>query len=81
MELRVLTLADRARVTALFYDVFTNKPWNDDKSVKLPCFLDITVLLTDSIPDNRRKPVDIPPRETVPLCCHGIDSDNGSGHR
>ncbi len=38
MELRVLTLADRARVTALFYDVFTNKPWNDDKSVKLPCF-------------------------------------------
>lgn len=32
MELSVLTLADRAHVTALFYDVFTNKPWNDDWS-------------------------------------------------
>ena len=32
MELRVLTMADQARVTALFYDVFTNEPWNDDWS-------------------------------------------------
>jgi aminoglycoside 6'-N-acetyltransferase I len=32
MELSVLTIADRARITALFYDVFTNEPWNDDWS-------------------------------------------------
>ena len=32
MELSVLTMADRAHVTALFYDVFTNEPWNDDWS-------------------------------------------------
>ena len=32
MELSLLTSADRARITALFYDVFTNDPWNDDWS-------------------------------------------------
>ena len=32
MELRVLTASDRGIVTALFRDVFTHEPWNDDWS-------------------------------------------------
>ena len=32
MELRKLTAGDRHLATALFTDVFTNKPWNDDWS-------------------------------------------------
>ena len=32
MEFRVLSAEDRAAVTSLFADVFTNEPWNDDWS-------------------------------------------------
>ncbi|MBR3108990.1 MAG: GNAT family N-acetyltransferase [Clostridia bacterium] len=32
MELRRLTVQDRAILTELFKDVFTNEPWNDDWS-------------------------------------------------
>ena len=32
MELKELTSADRDAVRALFYDVFTAEPWNDDWS-------------------------------------------------
>ena len=32
MELRRLTIQDRAILTGLFKDVFTNEPWNDDWS-------------------------------------------------
>ena len=32
MELKVLTAGDRELVTALFRDVFTHEPWNDDWS-------------------------------------------------
>lgn len=32
MELRALTVADWARITALFCEVFTGEPWNDDWS-------------------------------------------------
>lgn len=32
MELRRLTAEDRGIITALFKDVFTNEPWNDDWS-------------------------------------------------
>ena len=32
MELRRLTTGDRELITALFRDVFTNEPWNDDWS-------------------------------------------------
>ena len=32
MELRVLTIRDREIMTALFRDVFTHEPWNDDWS-------------------------------------------------
>ena len=32
MELKVLSIKDKEIVTALFKDVFTNEPWNDDWS-------------------------------------------------
>ena len=32
MELRVLSVRDRERITELFRDVFTHEPWNDDWS-------------------------------------------------
>ena len=32
MELKRLTLRDREQITALFLDVFTHEPWNDDWS-------------------------------------------------
>ena len=32
MELRELTIHDKAGITALFVDVFTHEPWNDDWS-------------------------------------------------
>ena len=32
MELRKLTVKDKTLITALFRDVFTNEPWNDDWS-------------------------------------------------
>ena len=32
MELKVLSIKDKEMVTALFRDVFTNEPWNDDWS-------------------------------------------------
>ena len=32
MELKELSLQDRERITALYMDVFTREPWNDDWS-------------------------------------------------
>lgn len=42
MELKVLTDRDKDRITALFQDVFTNDPWNDDWSdaAQLTAYID-----------------------------------------
>ena len=43
MELKVLSIKDKEIVTALFKDVFTNEPWNDDWSdtVQLDAYITI----------------------------------------
>lgn len=37
LELRVLTQDDRESITALFRDVFSHEPWNDDWSDEGSC--------------------------------------------
>lgn len=51
MNLRVLTIQDKASITALFKDVFTQEPWNDDWSdpEQLHAYIDDLIMQSNSL--------------------------------